>query len=147
MATLLRRAGKRRWCSRSGRAAMAHPRPGGDGGCVRRGRLRQWRWWPSASVVATDLGGAHAAADPRGAHATSAPRRRTPQSGARWCPTSRDDADLPEVRATTWTSLGASSGGSKSLFLCYFVYIFMPTSIVFMIHCQFMTLLPSFVCS
>ena len=147
MATLLRRAGKRRRCSRSGRAAMAHPRPSGDGGCVRRDRLWQWRWWPSASVAATDLGGAHAAADPRGAHATSAPRRRTPQSGARWCPTARDDADLLKARATTWTSLCASSGGSMSLFLCYFVYIFMPTSIVFMIHCQFMALLPSFVCS
>jgi hypothetical protein len=41
--TLLWRAGKHRRCSRTGRAAATHPRPGGDGGCSRRGRLRQQR--------------------------------------------------------------------------------------------------------
>jgi hypothetical protein len=42
-ATFLWRAGKHRWCSRTVRATAAHPRPGGDGGCTRRGRHRQQR--------------------------------------------------------------------------------------------------------
>jgi hypothetical protein len=42
-----------------------------------------------------DLGGVHAATDPRGTHETSSPRRRAPRSGARWHPTSGDDADIP----------------------------------------------------
>jgi hypothetical protein len=40
-ATLLWRAGKHRRHSRTRRAAVVHPRSGGDGGCARRGRLRQ----------------------------------------------------------------------------------------------------------
>jgi hypothetical protein len=108
MATLLRRAGKRRRCSRSGRAAVAHPRPGGDGVCMRGGRLRQWRWWPWGSIAATDLGGAHAAADPRDADATSAPRRRTLVSHLpRWRRPSRgasDDVDFPR-REQWWIDI------------------------------------------
>jgi hypothetical protein len=52
------------------------------------------------------------------------------------------------------TSLGASGGGSVTLFLCYFVYIFMPTSIGFYytlsvhgspsIFCMFMIFLFTF---
>jgi hypothetical protein len=49
--TLLRRTSKRWQRSWSGRAAAAHPRPGGDDGCARHGRLRQWRWWPRETRV------------------------------------------------------------------------------------------------
>jgi hypothetical protein len=52
----------RRRRSRGGRAsggaleaagqAAAHPSAGGDGGCARRGRLRQRRWWPWDTRVA-----------------------------------------------------------------------------------------------
>jgi hypothetical protein len=43
-AMLLRRVSKRRRRSQSRRATATHPRPGADGGCVKRGRLRQRRW-------------------------------------------------------------------------------------------------------
>jgi hypothetical protein len=86
---------ERRWHSWNGQATAAHPRPGGDGGCARRGRLRQRWWWPWRSAAAADLGDAHAAAASRGGRAMSAPRRRVPWSGARWRPTSGDDAGLP----------------------------------------------------
>jgi hypothetical protein len=69
------------------------------------------------------------------------------------CDVDSSEAHTPEWRTLAShlprprrTSLGASGDGSTTLFLCYFIYIFMPTSIVFMINCQFMALLPSFVC-
>jgi hypothetical protein len=42
-AMLLWWAGKHRRCSGIGRATTTHPRPRGDGGCARRGRLQQRR--------------------------------------------------------------------------------------------------------
>jgi hypothetical protein len=51
----------------------------------------------------------------------SAPRRRAPRSGARWCP-------LPRRRQH---SRATSGDRSTTLFLCYFVHIFMLTSISF----------------
>jgi hypothetical protein len=45
--------------------------------------------------------------------------RHAPRSGASWRPTAGDDAR---------PSLGSSGGGSTTLFLCDFVYIFMPKS-------------------
>jgi hypothetical protein len=75
-ATLLWRAGKHRR-SRTGPATVAHPRPGGDGGCTRRGRLRQQRRWILEERT----------------------RQRIPEPRAvEWCPLappSRDDVVLP----------------------------------------------------
>jgi hypothetical protein len=53
--------------------------------------------------------------DGSGRRTTSAPRRRASQSGACWRPTAGDDAQA---------SLGVSGGGSTTLFLCDFVYIY-----------------------
>jgi hypothetical protein len=82
-ATLLWRAGKHRRCSRTGRAAAAHPRPGGDGGCVRRDRFQQQQ----RQILEEHT------------------RRRIPEARAvEWRPLaspSRDDVNLPYARATT----------------------------------------------
>jgi hypothetical protein len=94
-AMLLQRPSKHQRRSRSGRVMATHPRPIGDGGCVKRRRLRQRWWWPSGSTAIVDLGGAHEAVDLRDMRARSAPRRRAPWSDARWGPTSCDEAGLP----------------------------------------------------
>jgi hypothetical protein len=61
---------------------------------------------------------------------------------------------FPRHERRRQTSLGASGGGSTTIFLCYFVYIFMPTSIGFYdmlsvygspsIFCMFMIFLFTF---
>jgi hypothetical protein len=65
------------------------------------------------------------------------------QSGARWRPPPVTTTAFPRREWRRRTSLGGE--WSTTMFLCYFVYICMPTFIGFMTHCQFMALLPSFV--
>jgi hypothetical protein len=99
-----------------------------------------------------DLGGAHAAADARGARTMSVPRRHAPMSGTRWRPLSAMTPAFPKRRRQT--SLGEERWQIDDLVLCYFVYIFMPTSICFYdtlsvhgsssIFCMFMIFLFTF---
>jgi hypothetical protein len=140
--------GKHQRRSRTGRAAATHTRPGGDGGCGRRDRLRkQWRqileertrrWMSEAPARCWLLGGARPEGAPTG---VPLPRRCRPSLGT------SDDDGLPYA---------TSGGRSTTLFLCYFVYIFifMPTSIGFydtlsvygspFIFCMFMIFLFTF---
>jgi hypothetical protein len=101
-----------------------------------------------------DLGGAHAVADPRDARMMSAPRRHAPRNGACWRPPPATMPAFPRRERRRWTSLGDERWRIDDLFLCYFVYIFMPTSIGFydtlsvygfpFIFCMFMIFLFTF---
>jgi hypothetical protein len=106
---------------------------------ARRRRIweaRMWRRIPEAHAQHWLLGDAR----PRVAHASIPPPATTPA--------------FPRRERRRRTSLGASGGGSTALFLCYFIYIFMPTSIDFYdtlsvhgspsIFCMFMIFLLTF---
>jgi hypothetical protein len=75
--------------SQTERAAATHPRPGGDGGCARRGRLRQQRRRIPEGRL---LGGARPGVAPAGgpprtttlAFPRRERRRRTSLGGERW---------------------------------------------------------------
>jgi hypothetical protein len=111
--TLLWQAGKHWRRSRTGWAATAHPRPSGDGGCARRGRLWQQRQWILEERTRVNPGGT---------------RRRVAPAGI---PPLATTSAFPRCEQRRRTSLGRERWRIDGLFLCYFVYIFMPMSIDF----------------
>jgi hypothetical protein len=120
-ATLPRRPGKRWRRSQSGRVAAAHPRPGGNDGCARRGkRGQQRRRWPRGTRVALAVArGAVVSGD--GGHARRGWLRR---------PSTTNSSD-PVVSAASFdlAASGSSFGVELSdTCLCHRWLCFMPAT-------------------
>jgi hypothetical protein len=118
--TLLRWTGKLWRCSRRRRAAAAHPRPGGNSGCMRRGRHRQrWRWPRGTRVISTVARGAVVSGD------VSHARR------GRLCRPSTTNSSDPVAWAASFdlAASGSSSGDELSdPCLCHRWLYFMPAT-------------------